>query len=136
VGSQFQNLPFHDAKLNSPGIFLSPYSPSSYGVIEGTLRENHSFEQAESDMKPDKVKSKDGDVAASAAKASEKGKERERNVTTPTNFAFDFGKGPQPSSPFDASNGRCCNASGSSHFYRSFVFAPSTCSSMSIAFLP
>jgi hypothetical protein len=129
MGSQFQNLPFHDAKLNSPGIFLSPYSPSAYGVIEGTLKESHSFEQAESDVKPEKVKSKgpddeaDGDVVASTAKASEKGKERERNVTTPTNFAFDFGKGHQPSSPFDASNGMFCNDSGNSHFYGSFVFS-------------
>jgi hypothetical protein len=80
-------------------------------------------------VKPEKVKSKGpdddahGDVVASTAKASEKGKERERNVTTPTNFAFDFGKGHQPSSPFDASNGMFCNDSGNSHFYGSFVFS-------------
>eukprot|EP00521_Asterionellopsis_glacialis_P017153 CAMPEP_0195296550 /NCGR_PEP_ID=MMETSP0707-20130614/19672_1 /TAXON_ID=33640 /ORGANISM="Asterionellopsis glacialis, Strain CCMP134" /LENGTH=1126 /DNA_ID=CAMNT_0040358085 /DNA_START=428 /DNA_END=3808 /DNA_ORIENTATION=- len=104
---QFQSLPqFHDAKLNSPSLFLSPYSPNPLGLTDGA-----SFDRGGQTPKEEESKDDQDEGQHPAAKYSEEEKSsktrdelRERSVATPTDFAVDFGKGHQVSSSFDASN--------------------------------
>mmetsp|Transcript_58 Transcript_58/g.117 ORF Transcript_58/g.117 Transcript_58/m.117 type:complete len:1144 (-) Transcript_58:199-3630(-) len=102
---QFQSLPsLNDAKLNSPSLFLSPYSPNPLGLSfdQGGQTPKADNDKDDEDKSDDNHPDKDGVEEEKSSKTRDE--LRERSVATPTDFAVDFGKGHQSSSSFDASN--------------------------------